>query len=143
VLVKDLQSGAPASSPACIAGVNGSALFVASDAASGALWKSDGTPAGTVKLKQGEANRSGVLIASGAFFPGVVPTQETLSAKVGGALFFVGSDVGFDNELWKSDGTAAGTTRVKDIAPGTSLLLVLKGPICIRRGQGLGVALKV
>src|SRR5262249_57005659 len=40
--------------------------------------------------------------------------------NVAGTLFFrAGSGPG-DYELWKSDGTAVGTVRVKDINPGTS-----------------------
>ncbi len=38
---------------------------------------------------------------------------------VGGTLFFVADDGETGLELWKSDGTAASTVRVKDIAPGS------------------------
>jgi ELWxxDGT repeat protein len=39
---------------------------------------------------------------------------------VGSTLFFTASDGVNGNELWKSDGTAAGTVLVKDIFPGLS-----------------------
>ena len=35
-----------------------------------------------------------------------------------GTLFFSANDGTNGNELWKSDGTAAGTVLVKDINPG-------------------------
>jgi trimeric autotransporter adhesin len=39
-------------------------------------------------------------------------------ANVNGSLFFFYSDSGINAELWKSDGTVAGTQLVKDIYPG-------------------------
>ena len=38
--------------------------------------------------------------------------------EVAGTLFFVGSDAANGSELWKSDGTTAGTVRIKDICSG-------------------------
>ena len=40
--------------------------------------------------------------------------------NVNGTLFFTADDGTNGRELWKSDGTAAGTVLVKDIYPGTS-----------------------
>ena len=39
--------------------------------------------------------------------------------EVGGIVFFTASTSTTGNELWKSDGTEAGTVRVKDIYPGS------------------------
>ena len=48
---------------------------------------------------------------------GVYPQQMT---SVNGTLYFTAND-GVDGvELWKSDGTAAGTNLVKDLNPGSS-----------------------
>ena len=38
---------------------------------------------------------------------------------VNGTLFFTANDGENGNELWKSDGTEAGTSLVKDIRPGS------------------------
>ncbi|MFC1746120.1 ELWxxDGT repeat protein [Candidatus Riflebacteria bacterium] len=42
------------------------------------------------------------------------------TTDVNGTLFFSASDATNGRELWKSDGTSAGTVLVKDIYPGTS-----------------------
>ena len=74
-------------------------FFAASDGASGAeLWKSDGTAAGTVLVKD---------IHPGSM--GSVPYQLTV---FGDAVYFTATDGTTGRELWKSDGTAAGTQRV-------------------------------
>jgi len=73
------------------------------------LWESDGTEAGTALLKDlyPGADQWGSAASSN-------PGQFT---AVGDTVFFNARDAdGF--ELWKSDGTSAGTTRVKDLAPG-------------------------
>ena len=49
---------------------------------------------------------------------GTLPSSPQMMMTVGGTTFFRASDGATGFELWKSDGTAAGTTRVKDIEPG-------------------------
>ena len=61
------------------------------------LWKSDGTPEGTVRVK-------------------ALRVIENLTL-IGNTLYFAGKDQD-GLELWKSDGTPAGTVRVKDIRKG-------------------------
>jgi ELWxxDGT repeat protein len=110
VLVKDLTPG-PAGTffaYAPMAAV-GSTLYlsVASPDSSlpCALWKSDGTDAGTV------------LVKSFSLYYGY-PQQMT---AVGGTLFFsAAEDMVSGFELWKSDGTEAGTGIVADLAPSGS-----------------------
>lgn len=61
------------------------------------LWKSDGTPNGTVLVKED-----------------ITPSNL---ANVGSTLFFSATDGVHGYELWKSDGTPDGTFMLKDINP--------------------------
>ena len=47
-------------------------------------------------------------------------SEPDLLTNVNGTLFFVADDGVSGRELWKSDGTTAGTTRVADLAAGTA-----------------------
>ncbi len=69
------------------------------------LWKTDGTEAGTVMVKD-------ICPGSSGSFP------DNLT-NVNGTLFFTADDGVNGRELWKSDGTADGTVMVKDISPGS------------------------
>jgi ELWxxDGT repeat protein len=73
------------------------------------LWKSDGTPAGTTMIK-------------GSGFPNDTynAAYGEAAALPGGPLFFVLRDVDAGAELWKSDGTPAGTVRIADLLPGAA-----------------------
>ena len=68
------------------------------------LWKSDGSAAGTVLVKD--------------ICPGTCDSSPRELTDVDGTVFFVASDGRLGVELWRSDGTAAGTRLVKDIVPG-------------------------
>ncbi|MDQ5859159.1 MAG: hypothetical protein M3542_12910 [Acidobacteriota bacterium] len=86
------------------------ALFVAGwDQAHGAeLWRSDGTDAGTWLVSDISPGPGNVVVDSR-------PNDFTL---VRDRLFFEAYDAAHGGELWKTDGTAAGTTLVKDVRPG-------------------------
>lgn len=113
------------------------------------LWKTDGTPAGTVMVKDFTAAGASSIarfVAAGnyVFFSvdvqgifqvwrsdgteaGTILLKEFGSnaaffnrAAVGNTVFFNGSESAAGSELWKSNGTAAGTVLVKDINPGTA-----------------------
>ena len=90
--------------PANFTNLNGTLMFTANDGTNINLWKSDGTTNGTVKVNaqvslQGNSNLS----------------------NVNGTLYFSASNtydlnnVPYNFELWKSDGTSAGTVLIKDI----------------------------
>lgn len=72
------------------------------------LWRSDGTKAGTVRVKRFPAGDNDEYGADG---------PENLTA-VGNTLFFTASDDEHGEELWKSNGTAAGTVMVANIQTG-------------------------
>ncbi|PTL54979.1 ELWxxDGT repeat protein [Paraconexibacter algicola] len=90
----------------------GSTLFFASagdglDGRDTELWKSDGTAAGTVRVKD--------------IRPGVGGSSPYELVAVGSTVFFAANDGGPEGwEIFKSDGTAAGTVRVTDIPTPTA-----------------------
>ena len=110
-LVKDILPGpgsAFSSAAAEFANVNGTLFFTATDGTHGReLWKSDGTEAGTVLVKDIRPGSGSAFSSAAAEF-----------ANVNGTLLFTATDGTHGRELWKSDGTEAGTVLVKDINPG-------------------------
>ena len=79
--------------------------FTADDGVNGSeLWKTDGTPEGTVLVEDIQPGGGGSL-----------PLNFVL---LGRTLYFTADDGEHGRELWKSDGTARGTRLVEDIAPG-------------------------
>jgi trimeric autotransporter adhesin len=108
-LVKDIYAGALSSNPQYFMQLNGLLVFFARTAANGVeLWKSDGTDAGTVLVKDINAGAPSSYYETAADNPTIVFNNQ---------LFFTADNgAGFNNmELWKTDGTAAGTVLVKDI----------------------------
>jgi ELWxxDGT repeat protein len=122
----------------------GSAVLFATD---GALWRSDGTPAGALQVKalglaqeltvyqgalyffaldgngwalwRSDGTTAGTAVLKD--FTDLVDTTRSirfgLSALAGG-LYFAAADGVHGRELWTSDGTATGTRMVADVFPG-------------------------
>lgn len=121
-LVADLAPGTPAGgffgppAPGGFTALNANTvLFTGISPSTGQeLFRTDGTTAGTSLVKD--------------IHPGVTDSIPTALTELNGVIYFAADDsvtvdpnTGFgvfDRELWRTDGTAAGTYRVKDINPG-------------------------
>lgn len=109
VMVKDIYPFSGESEPEEFTVVDGTLYFVADDGVHGReLWKTDGTEVGTVIVKDIYPGTE-----SGLSNPG-----ENLLTAVNGTLMFFAEDGVYGRELWKSDGTEAGTVLVQDIYAG-------------------------
>lgn len=114
-------------------------LFTADDAISGVeLWHSDGSVAGTTLVAD---ICPGYCAAFEGDAYGNAPTGHFASG--GGVLYFLADDRVHGREVWRSDGTAAGTWLVADLAPGPDsatvrLLGVLGGVALFSLDEGDG-----
>ncbi|HET9228818.1 MAG TPA: ELWxxDGT repeat protein, partial [Thermoanaerobaculia bacterium] len=112
--------------------------------AAGRIWKTDGSPAGTVQVVEGQrgldathltAFREGLAFFGSSEFgrralwwtdgsaAGTVELGSFVRPPRGltsfaGRLFFAADDGEHGTELWTSDGTAAGTVLLRDLFPG-------------------------
>jgi len=150
LLVRDIDPAsntAASSNPQGFTRVGSSVLFFADAPGMGMeVWKTDGTPTGTVVVKDTVPGRSspqtyGFIAGEGAACflvrddegsvalwktdgtpEGTVAVKPISNpqefAFVNGTLFFSADDGAHGTELWKSDGTEAGTVFVKDVQPG-------------------------
>jgi ELWxxDGT repeat protein len=106
-IVKDLWPELISSGTSTLTAVGNSLFFRATDGKNGGLWKSDGTSAGTKLV------RANLGIASKSYDVG-----PPFAAAVKRTLFFSASDGSTGLELWRSNGTSAGTRLVREIRPG-------------------------
>jgi ELWxxDGT repeat protein len=103
ILVKDIfpgigELGPNSSYPQQLTNINGTLFFSAADGSHGfELWKSNGTAAGTVMVKDINTKP---LVGTGNY--GSYPAFLT---NVNGVLFFSANDGTHGNELWRSNGT--------------------------------------
>ena len=110
VIVKDIYVGGTNSSPDFLYAVGNTLYFGANNGTGGKeLWKSNGTDAGTVMVKD--------VNPTGNSYPGFPSTNM---CAMNGILYFSATNGTNGYELWRSNGTDAGTTLVKDILAGAS-----------------------
>lgn len=116
-LLKDIVTGKGSSFPRSFATAGGKLFFFASDMEAGfRLWSSDGTPGGTAAVAH-IPSRS----------PNDVPTKMK---EAGGKLFFMMPNwTGSTQDLWCSDGTAAGTVSVHFEGDGSRSLHEFQGDL--------------
>lgn len=110
MLVKDIRAGNGSSQPRDLTVYNNALYFFASTVNEGIeLWKSDGTSGGTTLVKD--------------INPGTASSynsNQTFLFPSNNVLFFDADDSTHGTELWKTDGSTAGTDLVSDINPGTA-----------------------
>jgi ELWxxDGT repeat protein len=122
VLVKSFNGGAT-SIPRFLTAVGNLCYFAGSESGTGMEpWVSDGTPAGTrliADLRQGTFSSAPAYFTNvngTVFFAAEAATTTTTGKGKKQSTVTTSSGV----ELWKTNGTAAGTVLVKDIAPGSN-----------------------
>jgi ELWxxDGT repeat protein len=104
-IVKDINPTEDVNNMYNISNVNGTLYFSVYNGQDQTLWKSDGTTAGTVQIK--DINPGGHNIYLFKHF-----------INANGTLLFSFYDDENGYELWKSDGTTKGTVMVREINPG-------------------------
>jgi ELWxxDGT repeat protein len=113
VLVRDIRVDSSGSFPKNLTDMGGILFFSADDGTTGReLWKSNGTSAGTVLVRDIRPGLAASFVSPG-------PVDGYTFLNVQGMLFFNVDDGGHGEELWKSNGSSAGTMLVRDINPGT------------------------
>ncbi|WP_185155560.1 T9SS type A sorting domain-containing protein [Rudanella paleaurantiibacter] len=110
--------------------LDGALFYLADDGQTGyELWRTDGTPAGTRRVKDIRPGRASAFVSDSTH--SALTDANTLSpAKVklalrdfrpfrhGNRLYFWADDGVTGIELWRTDGTETGTQRVTDLIPG-------------------------
>jgi len=111
VLTRDIRPGTSAGVTAAgrYAMVGDVAFFPATDSVAGTeMWKSDGTNLGTVRIRDlNTGAASGVSVGS-----------EQYPVALGSSVYFTGNTAANGAELYRTDGTSAGTVRLTDIIVG-------------------------
>jgi ELWxxDGT repeat protein len=142
-LVADLNPGPGSSAPYIQEVSQGRFFFAADDGLHGQEpWISDGTAGGTHMIRDVYPGS-----ASSISFPYVVDGEKTALGLSDGSFLFAADDGVNGEELWRTDGTDAGTVLVKDVNPGVAKsepvnFVLLGGKIYFRAtAVGLGTEL--
>lgn len=129
VLVKDITPGAGSTTFHGMYYWNNKVYIAADDGVHGIeVWVSDGTEAGTMLLK--DINPSGTSL---------IGTKSSDFIGLGNWVLFEATDgtqQAHGAQLWRTDGTQAGTVMIKEIAPGGGSFLGLSGLHTTRNFNG-------
>lgn len=98
--LSDIVAGSNGSNPVFLGQLAGFTYFIAGASGARELYRTDGTPAGTVSI---------VAINS---------TEDAKIGVMGGKLYFVATTAAEGREIWVTDGTSVGTAVVVDLNPG-------------------------
>ena len=112
-LVRDIRLGPGGTDtlPSELTSAGGQVFFKADDGSHGEeIWRSDGTQEGTKLVR--DINPRGSALD---------PLNTNFLTAARGMLFFAARDGPHLEELWRSDGTRAGTKLVRDTNPGRDL----------------------
>lgn len=153
-LVADLLAGPAGSGPTLLTNVGGTLFFLAerTPGIEYALYKTDGTPEGTVHLDSFSLSPAQFAAVNGTLFfqarsiagtelwrsdgtpegtvmvkdinPGTADSFPSGLVNLGGQLYFSASSASTGNELWKSDGTGAGTVVAAHLTPGPQSTII-------------------
>lgn len=116
-LVKDINPGAGESRPRGLTAAGSTLYFISDSGTSRAgLWKTDGTAAGTTLVRA--FGQYTTLLRGHTIGPTLFVDRIRDLVPFGSGICFAARDDASGFELWTSDGTAAGTRLVRDIAPG-------------------------
>jgi ELWxxDGT repeat protein len=121
VPLRDICPGPCGAGPIFIGRTAAALYFWADDGAHGReLWRTDGTRPGTVLLRDicpgpCDGEGGGISFTSLPWLGDFRPTGAAVDER----LLFPAFDPVHGRELWRSDGTAAGTILLRDICPGT------------------------
>lgn len=89
--------------------MNNVLYFIGNDGINGfELWRTDGTQAGTFLVKDINPGIASIVLTT---------SPDQYFAELNGYIYFGAANPDTGAELWRSDGTAAGTTLVADIDP--------------------------
>ncbi len=126
VLIQDFATSPTPARVFWLAAGPGALFFSAGDVLSGLeLWRSDGTAPGTRRVRDVAPGPTGALVD-----PAGRILQQTGVAR--GALVFIADDGAHGPEPWRSDGTEAGTTLLRDFDP--------RLPVALANGLALSLA---